>query len=93
MHNFCHCSVMLLIVSLITYCLLYNYRTASSNSSKNYVKRIVHADIHSSDFEGNCIFDGSKLEERNQETLTVKCPFCNRCLVTEARTLADVNTT
>jgi hypothetical protein len=68
MHSFCHCSIMLLLVSLITSRLLYNYRTASSNSSK-YVKRIVHANIHSSDFEGKCISDGSKLEERNQEIL------------------------
>ena len=65
-----HSSIMLLLVSLITYALPYHYyyRTASCNSSK-YFKRIVHADIHSSDLEGKCISDGSKLEERNQEIL------------------------
>jgi hypothetical protein len=31
--------------------------------------------------------------KRETETLTVKCPLCNIGLVTEARTLADVNTT
>lgn len=55
-------------MSLITYCLLYNCGTASSNSSK-YVKRIVHAGVHSSNFEGKCISGESKLEERNQEIL------------------------
>ena len=83
---------MLLLVSLITYCLLYNYRTASSNSSK-YVKRIVHADIHSSDFEGKCISDESKLEERNQEIPPIKFRPYNRDLVKEARGLAYVNNT
>jgi hypothetical protein len=75
----------MLLLSSITYCLLHNYRTASSNSSK-YVKRIVHADIHSTDFEGKCISDGSKLEERNRDTL-IKFRPCNRDLVTEARAL------
>lgn len=83
MHGFCRSSIMLLLASLITYCLLYNYRTASSNSSK-YVKSIVHADTHSSDFEGKCISDESKLEEINQEIPPIKCPRCNRDLVTEA---------
>lgn len=92
MHSFCHSSIMLLLVSLITYCLLYNYRTAISNSSK-YVKRIVHVDIHSSDFEGKCISDESKLEERNQEIPPIKFRPYNRDLVTEARGLADVNST
>ena len=41
------------LLSLITSALpYYYYRTASSNSSK-YVKRTVHTDIHSSDFEDN----------------------------------------
>jgi hypothetical protein len=92
MHSFCRSSIMLLLVSLITYCLLYNYRTACSNSSK-YVKRIVHADVHSSDFEGKCISDESKLEERNQEIHPIKFRPCNLDLVTEARGLAYVNCT
>jgi hypothetical protein len=67
MHSFCQSSIMLLLVSLITYCLLYNYRTVSSNSSK-YVERIVRADIHSSDFEGKSISDGSNMEEKPRDT-------------------------
>jgi hypothetical protein len=82
---------MLLLLSLITYGLLYNYQTASSNSSK-YVKSIVHADIHSRDFEGKCISYRSKLEERNHKILPIKCPPYNRALITEARTLADIST-
>jgi hypothetical protein len=54
----------------------------------------VHADIHSSDFEGKCIVDGSKLQEINQEIPPIKCPRCNRDLATEASApLADVNST
>jgi hypothetical protein len=53
----------------------------------------VHADIHSSDFEGKCISDESKLEERNQEIPPIKFLPYNRDLVTEARGLADVNST
>jgi hypothetical protein len=53
----------------------------------------VHVDIHSSDFEGKCISDESKLEERNQEIPPIKFRPCNPDLVTEARGLADVNST
>jgi hypothetical protein len=53
----------------------------------------VHADIHSSDFEGKCISDESKLEERNQEISPIKYRPCSPDLVTEARGLADVNNT
>jgi hypothetical protein len=53
---------------------------------------MVHADIHSSDFEGKCISYRSKLEERNHEILPIKSPPCNQALVTEARTLADIST-
>jgi hypothetical protein len=53
---------------------------------------LVHADIHSSDFEGKCIVDGSKLQEINQEIPPIKCPRCNRDLATEASApLSDVN--
>ncbi|HEY6756732.1 MAG TPA: hypothetical protein VI037_05025 [Nitrososphaera sp.] len=54
----------------------------------------VPADIHSSDFEGKCIADGSKLEEINHEISPIKCPRCNRDLLTEASApLADVDNT
>jgi hypothetical protein len=54
----------------------------------------VHADIHSIDFEGKCIADGSNLEEINQEKLPIKCPRCSRDLVTEmSAPLADADTT
>ena len=50
----------------------------------------VHADIHSSDFEGKCIADGSDLREIDQEEPPIKCPRCNQDLVMETRTpLAD----
>jgi hypothetical protein len=54
----------------------------------------VHADIHSSDFEGKCIADGSKLEEIKQQITPIKCPRCNRDLSTETNApLADVDST
>lgn len=54
----------------------------------------VHADIHSSDFEGKCIADGSKLEEIKQQIPPIKCPRCNRDLATETNApLADVDST
>lgn len=50
----------------------------------------MHADIHSSDFEGKCIADGSDLREIDQEELPIKCPRCSQDLVMETRTpLAD----
>ena len=55
--------------------------------------KLVHADIHSKDFEDKCIADGSDLREIDQEEPPVKCPPCNLDLVTEARTLADVDST
>jgi hypothetical protein len=54
----------------------------------------VHADIHSSDFEGKCIVDGTKLQEINQEIPPIKCRRCNLDLVTEVSApLADVDST
>jgi hypothetical protein len=45
--------------------------------------KFVHADIHDKGFEGKCPSDGSKLVEINQETPPIKCPRCNKDLVTE----------
>jgi hypothetical protein len=45
----------LMILSLITYCLLYDYLTASSNYSKN-MRRIVHDYIHWRDSKDKCFF-------------------------------------
>ena len=54
--------------------------------------QLVHADIHSIDFEGKCIIDGSKLEEINQERHPIKCPRCSRDLITEMNApLANVD--
>ena len=44
---------------------------------------LVHADIHSRNFEGKCPFDGSTLVEIDQEIPPIKCPRCNKDLVTE----------
>jgi len=56
--------------------------------------KFVHADIHSNDFEGKCIADGSKLEEIDQDLSPLKCPRCNRDLITEASApLVDVDST
>jgi len=56
--------------------------------------KFVHADIHSKDFEGKCIADGSELEEINQEMPPIKCPHCSRDLITRASApLADVDNT
>ena len=60
----------------------------------NKETKFVHADIHSLDFEGNCLTDGSKLEEINQEKPPVKCPRCSQDLFTEkSAPLADVDST
>jgi hypothetical protein len=45
--------------------------------------KFVHADIHDKDFEGKCPSDGSKLMEIDQEISPIKCPRCNKDLVTE----------
>jgi DNA-directed RNA polymerase subunit RPC12/RpoP len=51
---------------------------------------LVHADIHSKDFEGKCVADESDLKEIDQEEPPVKCPRCSQDLVMETRTpLAD----
>jgi hypothetical protein len=56
--------------------------------------RFVHADIHSDDFDGKCIADGSKLEEINLEIPPIKCPRCNRDLIIGASApLADLDST
>jgi hypothetical protein len=56
--------------------------------------KFVHADIQSIDFAGNCLGDGSKLEEINQEKAPMKCLRCNSDLVTEmSAPLADVDGT
>jgi len=58
----------------------------------NKETQFVHADIHSIDFAGKCIADGSNLEEINQERHPVKCPRCSRDLVTQmSAPLADTD--
>jgi DNA-directed RNA polymerase subunit RPC12/RpoP len=46
-------------------------------------KKFVHADIHDKYFEDECPSDGSKLIEIDQRILPIKCPHCNKDLVTE----------
>jgi RNase P subunit RPR2 len=45
--------------------------------------KFVHADIHDKDFEGKCLSDGSELMEIDQKIRPIKCPRCNKDLVTE----------
>lgn len=45
--------------------------------------KFVHADIHDKGFEGKCPSDGSTLMEIDQEIPPIKCPRCNKDLVTE----------
>ena len=45
--------------------------------------KFVHADIHDKDFEERCPSDGSKLIEIDKTILPVRCPSCNKELVTE----------
>jgi hypothetical protein len=60
----------------------------------NKESKFVHADIHSKDFDGTCTVDGSKLEEINPEMSPIKCPRCNRDLITRASApLADADST
>jgi len=44
--------------------------------------KFVHVDIHDKGFEDNCPSDGSKLIEIDIENRPIKCPQCNKDLVT-----------
>ena len=67
-----------------------DYHLFRCNKENNY----VHADIHGVDFEGNCLTDGSKLEEISQENPSLECPRCSQDLIAQmSAPLADADST
>ena len=92
MHSFCYSSVMLLQVSLITYCWLITI-DSQLQFLRKYVRRIVHTDIHGSDFEGKvnlfpmvANWNREKPSDASYEMSCLQPTF----FVREGRTLADV---